>query len=271
MPPFARILFLPLLLCAVTAVAQPAAGPAKIEVLNLGSFHMGYTPDANTTDFDERDADNVARVHAVAERLAAFRPTVIVVEVQPKSQKALQAEYDAYRADPDMSFETPSEIELLAYEVGRLSGATRIYGIDHKLEYDYAIGEHIDNTVDSVTYRSYFEAPFAGHPEFEAYNSDTLSLLNRLRLMNRDPFLDFLITVNADILTYAGTPGGFEGADEAAKYYQRNLRMYTNLNRLPLTPDDRVFMVTGASHAAFFRDFFRRSPKYRMADTFGFL
>lgn len=35
--------------------------------------------------------------------------------------------------------------------------------------------------------------------------------------MNMDRFLDFLIAVNADMLTHAGTEGNFEGADEAAK------------------------------------------------------
>lgn len=36
------------------------------------------------------------------------------------------------------------------------------------------------------------------------------------------------------MLTHAGTKYNFEGADEAAKYYQRNLRMYSNLNRIEL-------------------------------------
>ena len=80
-----------------------------------------------------------------------------------------------------------------------------------------------------------------------------------------------MITVNADILTHAATESKFEGADEAAKYYQRNLRMYTNLNRIDLKSSDRVFILMGASHTAFFRDFISRSPKYIMVDTFEYL
>lgn len=73
------------------------------------------------------------------------------------------------------------------------------------------------------------------------------------------------------MLTHAGTEDGFEGADEAAKYYQRNLRMYSNLNRIELDEDDRVFILMGASHTAFFRDFMSRDPKYKMVDTFKYL
>ena len=252
----------------VTTATLPAG---KVPVLNVGTFHMGYTPDANTTEFDENDRENVERVHAIAARIAEFRPTMIVVELVPERQAELEAEYAAYRANPDMAFPHPSEIELLAYEVGRLSGTERIYGIDHKLNYDYAIGQRIANAIDSATLTRYFADPFADHPEYAAYDSDTLSLRDRLRMMNEDPFLDFLITVNADILTYAGTEGNFEGADEAARYYQRNLRMYSNLNRLTLTPADRILMVSGASHAAFFRDFLRRSPKYASVPTLDYL
>ncbi len=82
-------------------------------------------------------------------------------------------------------------------------------------------------------------------------NEDSLSILGKLKLMNRDRYLYFLIAVNADMLNHAGTEEGFEGADEAAKYYQRNLRMYSNLNRIDLEEHDRVFILMGASHTAF--------------------
>ena len=72
-------------------------------------------------------------------------------------------------------------------------------------------------------------------------------------------------------MTYVGTENGFEGADEAAKYYQRNLRIYSNLNRLLLEKDDRVFIISGGSHSAFLREFMRRDEKYEMVNTFDYL
>lgn len=89
--------------------------------------------------------------------------------------------------------------------------------------------------------------------------------------MNHPKLLDLLITANADILTYVGTKNGFEGADEAAKYYQRNLRIYSNLNRLKLNKNDRVFILSGGSHTAFLREFMKRDEKYEMVNTFDYL
>ncbi|WKN45677.1 DUF5694 domain-containing protein [Tunicatimonas pelagia] len=241
----------------------------KIAVLNFGTFHMGFTPDENTTEFDEQNQENQRKVRKIAKNLAEFQPTVIVVEVPPDNEE-LQGEYGQYVDNPKRVFENPSEIELLAYEVGRLSGATKIYGIDHKMNYNYRVAREIDNAIDSTTVREYYENPFSTTPEIDV-ELDSLPLFDKLNMLNHEKFLDFLITINADILAYAGTEDGFEGADEAAKYYQRNLRMYSNLNRLPLTKEDRVFILMGASHTAFFRDFFSRSPKYEMVDTFKYL
>lgn len=252
-------------------IAQSAnVPPSKIEVLNFGTFHMGFTPDANTTEFNEHDKENQRAVHKISEQLASFKPTVIIIETSPQYNTEIQEEYENYIQNPKMKFDHPSEIELLAYELGRISGAKRIYGIDHKMGYDYNIGRKINNAIDSTMYNAYDKEYEKFYPQIN-FDENSMTLLEKLKETNKDEYLDFLITVNADILTHAGTDGNFEGADEATKYYQRNLRMYSNLNRIELSEDDRIFILMGASHTAFFRDFMSRSPKYKMVNTFDYL
>jgi len=242
----------------------------RIQVLNFGTFHMSFTSDANSTEFDENDKENQAEAHAIAKALSEFKPTVILVEYTPKHDSSLLVSYENYKNDPDVKYKNPSEVELLAYEIGRLSGTDRIYGIDHKMGYNYRIGSQIDNSIDSISYKSFYKNPEKTFP-FLAVDENDLTLKEKFVAMNSKRYLDFLITVNADMLTHAGTDDNYEGADEAAKYYQRNLRMYSNMNRIDLKPDDRVFVLMGASHTAFFRDFISRSPKYHMVDTMDYL
>jgi Family of unknown function (DUF5694) len=242
----------------------------KISVLNLGTFHMGQTSDANKTEFDENDKKNQMAVKEIAQKLALFRPTVIIVETPPSFDKKLQAEYSEYVSNPKMKFKDPSEIELLAYELGRLSGTKRIYGIDHKMGYNYNIGSEMVNSIDSLWHNKYYKDPLKYYPEVNV-DENKLNLLDKLKLTNHDSYLDFLIEVNAEMLAHVGSANGFEGADEATKYYQRNMRMYSNLNRINLTADDRVFILMGASHTAYLRDFISRSPKYKMVNTFDYL
>lgn len=242
----------------------------KIPVLNFGTFHMRYTPDAHKTEFDEHDKKNQLAARAIAEKLSLFKPTVIMVELIPESDKKLQAAYNEYVANPKMEFKNPSEVELLAYEVGRLSGTKRIYGINHKMDYNYGIGEEMINSIDSVWHNKYYKDPLKYYPQINV-DENKLDLFDKLKLINQDTYLDYLIEVNAEMLAHVGSEKGFEGADEAAKLYQRNIRMYANMNRINLTENDRVFILMGASHTAYFRDFFSRSPKYTMVNTFDYL
>jgi len=242
----------------------------KIKVLNFGTFHMGSTTDAHTTEFDQHKKENQIKLHDIVKKIALFKPTVIIVEKTPEYNEKLHALYKEYIKNPNMTLKNPSETELLAFELGRLSKTERIYGIDHKMSYNYMIARDIENSIDSSFINKFYMNPMQFYPEVNI-DEDTLSLLDKLRLTNEEKYLDFLMTVNADIMTHVGTEKGFEGADESTKYYQRNLRMYSNLNRIKLNKDDRVFILLGASHTAFFRDFIKRSPKYEMVNTLDYL
>ncbi|WP_114790500.1 DUF5694 domain-containing protein [Niabella yanshanensis] len=239
-----------------------------IAVLNFGTFHFGYTPDATKVEFDEHNKKNQSDARAIAKLIAAFNPTVIIVERVPELNEQLMTDYMAYIANPEMEFKNPNEIQLLAYEVGRLSKARRIYGIDFHEGYNYNVYNSIKPLVDSLTYLKYSRL-IANH--IRKSREDTLSLKERLKLTNHPQVLDYLINVNADMLTYVSTKGNAEGANEAAKFYHRNLVMYSNLNQIPLTKNDRVFILMGAAHTAFFRDLMKRSPKYRLVDVFHYL
>jgi len=242
----------------------------KIPVLNFGTFHMGETTDANKTEFDENDKKKQDEVKVIAEMLALFKPTVIIVETPPTYDKKLQKEYNEYLSNPALKFKDPSEIELLAFQLGRLSGTKRIYGIDHKMGYNYNIGNEMINSIDSTWHNKFYKDPLKYYPEVNK-NEEKLNTLDKLKLTNHNSYLNFLIEVNAEMLAHVGSENGFEGADEATKFYQRNIRIYSNLNRIKLTKNDRVFVLMGAAHTAYLRDFISRSPKFEMVNTFDYL
>lgn len=246
----------------------PGKFDTLIPVLNVGTFHMSYTNDEHSMEFDEHNQENIRQVHELAKKLAEFKPTVIIVELPPKYNAQLLKAYEAYLKNPEMIFEQPSEVELLAYEVGRLSGTKRIFGIDYQESYNYQIGKDFPQSKDIEVHNKYFR-------QMEEYANSSieekLGLGELFRLMNTQAYRDFLITINADILTHVASEGKAEGADQAAKYYHRNLVMYSNLNQLELKKEDRVFILMGASHTAFFHDFLMRSPKYEEINPMLFL
>ncbi|WP_312902527.1 DUF5694 domain-containing protein [Chryseobacterium taichungense] len=231
-----------------------------VPVLNIATFHMGTTSDANTTAFDEHSAENKRRIHEVAKEIAAFRPTIIVVEELPEKNEKLRKAYLEYLDNPKKKYENPGEIELLAFEIGRLSHTSKIFGIDYKEGYDYSLYYHLKNKRDDKTYEQYGELVDAAEKK---YPEDKMTFRQLFKLNNDSQMLDMLININADMLTYVSTKDGNEGADEAAKMYHRNLVMFSNFNKISINKNDRIILLMGGTHTAFFMDFLKRSPKYR--------
>jgi len=237
-----------------------------IPVLNVATFHMGETSDANTTDFDENNIKNQQEIKKLAKLLAEFKPTIIVIEDLPKNDSLRQISYSVYLKNPKKKFVNPDERELLAYEVGRLSGAKKIYGIDFKENYNYNI--NVVNSVDITTLNKYSVLS----DENDAKNPEKgIPFYDLFKLNNHPQYLESLINFNADLLLYNSSKNNSEGADEAGKFYHRNLVMFSNLNQIPMTSDSRIFILMGGTHTAFFMDFLKRSPKFKLENTFDYL
>lgn len=237
-----------------------------IPVLNVATFHMGETSDAITTNFDEHDKKNQKEVKKVAKLLAEFKPTIIVIETLPEKDSIRQADYLDYLKNSKKKINSPDEIELLAYEVDRLSGAKKIYGINFKES--YRIEADTIRPIDTTTNSKYWKMldenekknPEEGIPFYEMF-----------KLNNHPQYLESLININADLYLYVSNKGKSEGADAAAKFYHRNLVMFSNLNQIQFDKNDRVFILMGGSHTAFFMDFLKRSPKFKLENTFDYL
>lgn len=240
----------------------------KIKVLNFGTFHMAGTVDQYKTEYDQNSEKSKNETYAIAEMLSKFKPTVICVELAPSENEKLNIDYSKFIENKNHTVSYSGEIELIAYQIGKLAGVKKIYGIDDKAtaDYDYNIGNTLKNQVDSSTYKVFLNEYFKRKQKIRG-----ISTKNRLIMMNKKEYQNQLINLNADILTHVSTPNNFEGADEASKFYRRNLRIYSNLNQIPLKITDRVFIITGGTHTAFLNTFLSRSPKYEAVNVSDYL
>lgn len=61
------------------------------------------------------------------------------------------------------------------------------------------------------------------------------------------------------------------GADLLAAWYERNIRIFANLHRMGLEPDDRVFVIYGAGHVPTLRQLVADSPYFCVEDPLRYL
>jgi hypothetical protein len=260
-------------------VEAVSVAASKIKVLNIGSFHFGTTSDASKVDFDENDLSNQAEIKTISKLIARFKPTIICLEFLPEYEQKINQAYQAFLDHPSQLDSTYGELSMIGFDVARLSGLDKVYGIDNHMAYNYSLGDFIEsspeleNSVDPQTYLELTNEPFKHHPEIGELDSrfDELSLIEKLSLTNEPIMLDYSLNTNADKLLYVAIDDGFEGAEQAAQFYLRNMKIYSNLNRIKMTKNDRVLILMGSAHTAMLREFIRRSPKFELVDTLEYL
>ena len=128
-----------LLLCVVAfamqaAAPEPAAAPAKVpapaKVMLLGVFHFA-NPGMDMVKSEVIDVTtpaNQAYLAGLAQRLAAFGPTDVLVECDPAAQARQDAQFAAWR-DGDAAL-TVNEVQQIGFRVAGEAGLSTVTCFD---------------------------------------------------------------------------------------------------------------------------------------------
>lgn len=226
----------------------------KIRILNFGSVHLSGSTDAYSSITDVNSSKAKADIKKIVDRLVKFKPTIICVEIPPESTEFINKTYQKYKTDQSHRINYSEEVNVIGLEVARLSGTKKIYGIDNSIGFNYPKLIEIanKNPSDSLYVKKIMD-------NYEALNNKPLlqqfTEINTTKYkMETFDLYNFLATMH--------TPNNFEGSDIIADFYKRNLRMYTNFSDIPLTKNDRVLIIMGATHTAYFDIFIGNSPNY---------
>jgi hypothetical protein len=60
-------------------------------------------------------------------------------------------------------------------------------------------------------------------------------------------------------------------ADEVTNWYKRNLRIFTNINRITDFPNDRILLIIGGGHLKILKDFADYSPQFCQEEAGSYL
>jgi Family of unknown function (DUF5694) len=295
------IAFLLILLASLSAFAQVAKPQTAIQkglaglqaiyqnnetkpkIYLFGVFHFaGEQVDSNKTPdkwaYRASDAKRQKEIEAVRLKLMAIKPTVICIEAG--SQRIIDSLYTLYCKGLPISsadYDANDETLLFAFEVGKRLGLKSIRAVDanpmrplrdDKIYADYqkVAPEEGKDTLDNKWDAVYDKA---------ARYSDSLlhhwTTLDYLRFLNSDEFYKkrlgrWLIT------TKYGTNSYPVGADQfITRYYNRNIRIYGNIQRAISSDNDRVLVIYGNTHMAVLKQLFSASPLYDLVPTNAFL
>lgn len=256
------------------AAADEAAGPEwpgpPVELAILGTFHFkdagldSYRPQH---DVDILSPERQAEVAALVERLAGFRPNKIAVEWPVADQAGLDRRYAAYRAGG--SPPSPDELEQLGFRLAAALGHQRVWAVDAKRRFyepwvdpdEYAAAHGQEGRLDG--------------PLWELYERQ---LRYEDELKTRMPLADYLLRINSPeqlALSHGqylvgnfevGSSTEYPGVDSKTAWFNRNLKIFANLQRIADMEGDRLLLVIGSGHVPILRHAALASPQFELVE-----
>lgn len=250
--------------------------PAKVPVMTLGVFHFDY-PNLDAVKVDENDQISVfdepfqSEIIAIANALAKFNPTIVAVESLPQNQDRLDSLFNLFKMG---QWALPkNEIYQLGFRLGKQLQLERLFCVDDP-------GRHYENVWEifsdsarlSAFEYHYFNTPdtaYLLHNQPEKVSSIISTLIN-----SNDPEVirNGLSTYLLRLFKYEESPGDFVGVDfESGRWFNRNLRIFRNIQRINPNTDDRILLIIGSAHLNLLNYFFEISEEFELISPIPYL
>ena len=246
----------------------------RTQVLVVGTFHFDY-PGLDALKEAEEDKIDVLKepkkseVTALVEYIREFHPNKIAIEAHPSWEAGRK--FSEYRDGQHR--DKRDERYQLAMRIGLEEGLDTLYSVDAP-----------DMTDDLLALDSAYVQELGRDFDFES-DADPYTDLYRAwfqedsKAVSRVPLLEYFKYMNSPESHQYGYGaylvgdfklGEYRGADLiAASWYNRNLRIFRNIQRMVEGPEDRILVVIGNGHAAVLRQLFEASPEFEFVEFDG--
>jgi Family of unknown function (DUF5694) len=231
---------------AQTKEAVRTTSAKKARVLVLGVFHMA-NPGRDMFNLQVDDVLAPRRqkeLSDLAEMLKRFQPTKIALE-SPAGSEKIRKQYEDYLAG-NYSM-TRSESDQIGFRLAKELGHKQVYGIDIQGDFPFdPIAQFAKkNGKEELLNGLISQVP----KEIEAMSAvlSKGTITDLLRYINQDEHVRRDHEFYMSLAQFAGN-GEYPGPDLLAAWYQRNIRIYSNLRGMIDSPDDRVLVIYGSGH-----------------------
>lgn len=240
----------------------------KPQITLLGTFHFAGTSDYSSVKFDALDSEKRQKeIREIIDKLKPFNPTKILVEFPSNKSKIQDSLYAAYRNGYYKL--TINEIDQIGFRMANELNHDSIYSIDYKLNLPFNelinFAEKHNKTAFNLFLKSVKE-----QDKFESEYLAKHSLLDYLiyrnsneeDIRNKDQYLNKTAKFVNDT--------SYIGAEFAAKWWERNIMMMSNIDQVT-QKNDRLLVIVGAAHRAILKDFFEDRTDVEYVEISNFL
>lgn len=271
-----RLSFLVLVLFTRTIFAQSDSSLSKTEIMTLGVFHFAY-PNLDAIKTEEKDQISVldepfqSEITAIASAIKKFNPTIIAVELLPSYQSYIDSIFLLYKTD---NFELgKNEVQQFGFRLGRELNLNRIYCVDDPGRHYEKLEAIFNDSVRLANFEHYFLNPPNGIRKANLVAKKISSIIDELIDGNNQNLLrKRLSTYLYHPFKYEEQEGDFTGVDfESGRWFNRNLRIFRNIQRISISSEDRVLLIVGNEHLNLLNYFFDVSEEFDLISPLPYL
>lgn len=240
------------------------------EILLLGTFHFSEERDI---DFYSGDIQN--ELELMVKKLLTFNPDVIAIERAINEQENIVKSYEKFDLKDlqdrnKMQNETLGEICMfghrvpirynnesvqIGYRLGKLLGHSRVYAIDN----DMSINMEVLNT-PSLSFK---EALDVIQADMDKHTNETIADMYKYYNSEKWSIMNHNLYIQANMIS---TDNHYAGAEMVSKWYERNLKIFSNIQRLAVE-HERIFIIYGAGHLKILRDLINEDSNLKLVDV----
>jgi len=256
-----------LLFLAVPGFSAAEEPPA--EVMLFGVFHFANPGNdvVKTSQTNVMTPDNQAYLVRLAKRIAEFRPTVVLLEFDPKNEAAMQERYRQY-VDGKYVLET-NEIYQLGFRIAREAGVQNVHSFDER-EVQWEAEPLFEYMPENDPETNQKMNDLIARISSDRESAHSTKSLAELLLDSNDPDQDSLNKYMYLMTNDVGAGDNYVGADASASWWRRNFRMYANIQK-HAQPGERVIVIGGQGHTAILKDLLALDAGRRAVDVRPFI
>lgn len=249
-----------------TAFSQPNAQTnttdSQVEVMVLGTFHFSHTPDY----YDIMSSGQQKELKKILNSLEDFTPTKIMLEASYTDTAKFDSLYTKYREGEHLL--SSNERQQVGFRLADQLNHEKIYVVDYKLSWPYqeVMSWAKENKPEFIDFYNKWKQDINSY-EAELYKNDTLR--EHLLWLNSDSYRDRLKALRMKRLEL-GAGSNFVGTKPISSSFERNLKIFANVTKYA-EAGDRIFVLFGASHGYFLREFVDMHPEMKLVEVEDYL
>lgn len=269
------LLLLLALLCSKVSTAQHK----KPEVLTLGTFHFTFPNNdfVQTRESDQIDVLEPAyqkEIEVLVQKLEEFQPTVIVIEQRPQKQKYVDSIFTAY-LEGSYTLKR-SEYQQIGFRLAKKMNIKSLYCVDEWGDFNNQVHQAIMGTdsLEQKKFSDYYQKNTDAELKYHSENIfQTQGILPELiQINNPENIQKSLGNYLIGPFKYESEEGDFFGVHfETGRWFNRNLKIFRNIQRINVQPNDRILVIYGSGHLNILNILFESSPEFELVDTNSYL